>query len=206
MHGAGDVGGDFWEAEAAFLTNLHVFTEFNLRIDEIQRHVRFRVHFLAVDPQPGGFGVLFRLLAALRLDALSGFLPGVDRPLAQLSILVSDSGELVAELEEALLTPSGQLELRFDAPRPSTGLPSALRIALSFSSRAVTFSTAGSARISSTTSATPGTVSPSTSVTSTTSPKATTGSRRTIRRRTRSTCGGRSRPRRSARISNEVRE
>jgi tetratricopeptide (TPR) repeat protein len=54
------------------------------------------------------------------LAALSSFLPGVDRPLAQLNILVSDSGELVAELEEALLTQSGQLELRFDAPRPKT--------------------------------------------------------------------------------------
>src|SRR5262245_47517469 len=54
------------------------------------------------------------------LDALASFLPGVDRPLSQLSILVSDKGELVAELEEALLTQSGQLELRFDAPRPKT--------------------------------------------------------------------------------------
>src|SRR5262245_4108888 len=50
------------------------------------------------------------------LDALCAFLPSVDRPLAQLNILVSDSGELVAELEEAMLTPSGQLEIRFDAP------------------------------------------------------------------------------------------
>jgi tetratricopeptide (TPR) repeat protein len=49
------------------------------------------------------------------LDALAAFLSGVDRPLAQLNILVSDSGELVAELEEALLTTSGQLEIRFDA-------------------------------------------------------------------------------------------
>lgn len=50
------------------------------------------------------------------LDALAAFLPGVDRPLAQLTMLVSDTGELVAELEEALLTTSGQLEIRFDAP------------------------------------------------------------------------------------------
>lgn len=49
------------------------------------------------------------------LDALSKHLPGADRPLAQLNILVSDSGDLVAELEEALLTQSGQLEIRFDA-------------------------------------------------------------------------------------------
>jgi tetratricopeptide (TPR) repeat protein len=59
------------------------------------------------------------------LDALAGFLPGVDRPLAQLNILVSDSGELVAELEEALLTQSGQLELRFDAPRTAQATDSA---------------------------------------------------------------------------------
>jgi tetratricopeptide (TPR) repeat protein len=50
------------------------------------------------------------------LDALGGLLPDIERPLAQLNILVSESGELVAELEEALLTPSGQLEIRFDAP------------------------------------------------------------------------------------------
>jgi tetratricopeptide (TPR) repeat protein len=58
------------------------------------------------------------------LDALGALLPGVDRPLAQLNILVSASGHLVAELEEALLTQSGQLELRFDTPAAS-GEPSA---------------------------------------------------------------------------------
>jgi Flp pilus assembly protein TadD len=52
------------------------------------------------------------------LDALGRFLPGVERPLAQLNMLVSDRGELAAEVEQALLTPSGQLEMRFDAPRP----------------------------------------------------------------------------------------
>lgn len=51
------------------------------------------------------------------LDALGSFLPGVERPLAQLNILVADSGELVAELEEAMLTQSGQLEFRFDQSR-----------------------------------------------------------------------------------------
>jgi tetratricopeptide (TPR) repeat protein len=50
------------------------------------------------------------------LDGLAGLLPGVERPLAQLNILISDSGELVAELEEALLTSSGQFHLRFDRP------------------------------------------------------------------------------------------
>lgn len=51
------------------------------------------------------------------LDALSIHFPGVERPLAQLSILVSDSGHLVAELEEAMLTTSGQLEIRFDTKK-----------------------------------------------------------------------------------------
>lgn len=55
------------------------------------------------------------------LDGLEGLLPGVDRPLAQLNILVSDSGQLVAELEEALLTQSGQLEIRFDSPERQSG-------------------------------------------------------------------------------------
>ena len=50
------------------------------------------------------------------LDAIGTLLPSVERPLAQLRILVSDKGELVAEIEEALLTTSGQLEMRFDAP------------------------------------------------------------------------------------------
>jgi tetratricopeptide (TPR) repeat protein len=55
------------------------------------------------------------------LDALGAFLPDVDRPLAQLNILVSDSGELVAELEEALLTQSGQLEFRFEGLGKAAG-------------------------------------------------------------------------------------
>ncbi|MGE3108677.1 MAG: tetratricopeptide repeat protein [Phycisphaerales bacterium] len=54
------------------------------------------------------------------LDSLGRFLPGVHTPLAQLNILVSDRGELVAELEEALLTPSGQLEIRFDGRHAPT--------------------------------------------------------------------------------------
>lgn len=61
------------------------------------------------------------------LDALRAYLPGVERPLSQLRILVSGSGELVAELEEALLTTTGQLELRFDAPeRAGAEAPPAL--------------------------------------------------------------------------------
>ena len=57
----------------------------------------------------------------LRGLVLARELPDVDRPLAQLKILVSDSGELVAELEEALLTQSGQLEIRFDPPGRASG-------------------------------------------------------------------------------------
>lgn len=51
------------------------------------------------------------------LEGLTGLIQGVDRPLAQLRILVNDAGRLVAELEDALLAPGGQLELRFDRPR-----------------------------------------------------------------------------------------
>jgi tetratricopeptide (TPR) repeat protein len=54
------------------------------------------------------------------LEGLARVVPGAERPLAQLRILVSDSGGLVAELEDALLTPGGQLELRFDR-RPAAG-------------------------------------------------------------------------------------
>ncbi|MGD9690429.1 MAG: tetratricopeptide repeat protein [Phycisphaerales bacterium] len=50
------------------------------------------------------------------LTALGAILPGVECPLAQLNILVSTSGALVAELEGALLSPDGQLEFRFDGP------------------------------------------------------------------------------------------
>ncbi|MEX2217740.1 MAG: tetratricopeptide repeat protein [Phycisphaerales bacterium] len=62
------------------------------------------------------------------LDALSRLLPGVERPLAQLNILVSDSGELVAEVEEALLTQSGQLEMRFGTSPGSTIEPKPLSL------------------------------------------------------------------------------
>lgn len=51
------------------------------------------------------------------LEGLTGLIQGVDRPLAQLRILINDAGRLVAELEDALLSPGGQLELRFDRPR-----------------------------------------------------------------------------------------
>lgn len=49
------------------------------------------------------------------LDELGEHLPGVDRPLSQLNILMGDSGGLVAEVGETLVGPGGQLELRFDA-------------------------------------------------------------------------------------------
>ncbi len=59
------------------------------------------------------------------LRALAAHLPGIDRPLAQLNVLISHSGSLAAELEEVLLTPSGQLELNFATRRPaeSTAVP-----------------------------------------------------------------------------------
>lgn len=55
--------------------------------------------------------------AAIRagLEGLRGVVPGVHRPLAQLTILVGASGRLLAELDHALVRPGGQLELKFDA-------------------------------------------------------------------------------------------
>lgn len=61
------------------------------------------------------------------LEALGKHLPGVDRPLSQLQILITESGGLVAELEEALLRPDGQLEINFDAKPWDTDGPHALR-------------------------------------------------------------------------------
>ncbi|MHC5002727.1 MAG: tetratricopeptide repeat protein [Planctomycetota bacterium] len=48
--------------------------------------------------------------------ALADVLPGTERPLAQLSIVVADRGTLLAELGECLVDPGGQLHLNFDAP------------------------------------------------------------------------------------------
>lgn len=50
------------------------------------------------------------------LQGLAGVLPGVDRPLAQLSIISESPGSVRAELGDALLAPDGQLEMRFDRP------------------------------------------------------------------------------------------
>jgi tetratricopeptide (TPR) repeat protein len=57
------------------------------------------------------------------LESLSRMLPDVDRPLAQLNVLIAESGELAAEVEGALLTPSGQLEIRFGARAPAESEP-----------------------------------------------------------------------------------
>lgn len=59
------------------------------------------------------------------LEGLVGVLPGVDRPLAQLRVLVSDTGELVAELEDALLGPGGQLHLNFERKPAAASEPGA---------------------------------------------------------------------------------
>lgn len=48
------------------------------------------------------------------LESLARLIPGVERPLSQLTLLVTDSGELAAEIEEAILTSSGQLEMNFE--------------------------------------------------------------------------------------------
>ena len=48
------------------------------------------------------------------LQALSSVLPGVDRPLAQLKIVVAASGELLAQIGESLIDPQGQQRLDFE--------------------------------------------------------------------------------------------
>ncbi|MCP3902366.1 MAG: tetratricopeptide repeat protein [Planctomycetes bacterium] len=58
------------------------------------------------------------------LDALASFLPGTDRPLAQLTIVASDSGELLAQHGDALVAPDGQQLLDF-TPRPAPDEPEA---------------------------------------------------------------------------------
>ncbi|MHC4992496.1 MAG: tetratricopeptide repeat protein [Planctomycetota bacterium] len=47
--------------------------------------------------------------------ALASVLPGTERPLAQLKIVVEDQGRLLAEIGETLVDPVGQLLLNFDA-------------------------------------------------------------------------------------------
>ena len=48
------------------------------------------------------------------LDGLSSVLPHVDRPLAQLKIVIASSGELLAQIGEALIDPQGQQHLDFE--------------------------------------------------------------------------------------------
>ncbi|MCA9291955.1 MAG: tetratricopeptide repeat protein [Phycisphaerales bacterium] len=48
------------------------------------------------------------------LDALASFMPDTDRPLAQLRIVASSSGELLAQIGDALVAPDGQHLLDFE--------------------------------------------------------------------------------------------
>lgn len=52
------------------------------------------------------------------LADIASFVPGTDRPLAQLKIVESDSGELLRQVGETLVAPDGQQLLNF-TPRPS---------------------------------------------------------------------------------------
>ncbi|MCZ6782490.1 MAG: tetratricopeptide repeat protein [Proteobacteria bacterium] len=54
------------------------------------------------------------------LTALASFVGGTDRPLAQLKIVASDSGELLAQVGETLIAPDGQQQLDF---APASGPP-----------------------------------------------------------------------------------
>jgi tetratricopeptide (TPR) repeat protein len=62
------------------------------------------------------------------LEGLREILPGVEQPLAQLSIL-ADSGRIRAEVGDALLAPDGQLELQFERRSAAPSEPRSLRLA-----------------------------------------------------------------------------
>ncbi len=55
------------------------------------------------------------------LTGLSGVLPGTERPLAQLKIVVADSGELLAQIGDSLIAPDGQHYLSFDPSQDAPG-------------------------------------------------------------------------------------
>lgn len=60
-----------------------------------------------------------------KLEALAKFVPGVERPLAQLSVIVEGKQILLRE-GEGLIEPGGQLRLNFDAPEEDQDEPVAL--------------------------------------------------------------------------------
>jgi DNA-binding transcriptional MerR regulator len=55
------------------------------------------------------------------LEALASVVPGTERPLAQLRIIATDTGDLLARIGEALVAPDGQQLLDFDAPAEAAG-------------------------------------------------------------------------------------
>ncbi len=57
------------------------------------------------------------------LTGLASFVPGTERPLAQLKIVTSESGELLAQVGDALIDPNGQQFLDFDR-KPAPEAPS----------------------------------------------------------------------------------
>ncbi len=50
------------------------------------------------------------------LESLSQFIPDTDRPLAQLRVVASASGELLAQVGETMIAPDGQQMLEFELP------------------------------------------------------------------------------------------
>lgn len=54
----------------------------------------------------------------LSIESLASIVPNTERPLAQLRIIASDSGELAAQIGETLIAPDGQQLLDFDRSDP----------------------------------------------------------------------------------------
>ena len=67
------------------------------------------------------------------LNRLSSFLPGTDRPLAQLRFVAESPRKLVAEIADRLLTPDGQLLLSLEGTGPSTQTVARLNFERTFS-------------------------------------------------------------------------
>jgi len=59
-----------------------------------------------------------------KLQALARYLPGVQRPLAQLSVIVQGK-EILLRQGDGLVEPGGQLRFDFEAPAPAMAMPAA---------------------------------------------------------------------------------
>jgi tetratricopeptide (TPR) repeat protein len=62
------------------------------------------------------------------LRGLARCLTGIDRPLTELNLVITDRGRVAAELDDALLSPGGQLEIRFERRKVGESAPRGLPI------------------------------------------------------------------------------